>query len=68
MVGNQVRQRARVEVDLEPNLRVLGNESRLAQVFLNLLQNACDAMPEGDGNVMVVRGLSEGDTIRVEAR
>ncbi len=44
-----------IQLDLEPGLRVVGPQHRLAQVLLNLLLNAVDAL-EGRG------------TVRIEAR
>ncbi|MBN1206066.1 MAG: PAS domain S-box protein [Myxococcaceae bacterium] len=43
----QLRQRARLVRRYEPAPPVIGNESRLGQVFLNLLVNAAQAIPEG---------------------
>ena len=47
MAWNEVRHRARLVRDLAPVPLVRGNEARLGQVFLNLLVNAAQAMPEG---------------------
>ena len=47
MANNEVRHRARLELDLAPAPAVLGEEGRLAQVFLNLLINAAHSIPEG---------------------
>lgn len=47
MVANQTRHRARVIKDYTRVPAVLANESRLGQVFLNLVVNAADAIPEG---------------------
>jgi PAS domain S-box-containing protein len=48
MAWNEVRHRARLFKDYAADLpKVLGNESRLGQVFLNLLINAAQAIPEG---------------------
>jgi signal transduction histidine kinase/CheY-like chemotaxis protein len=52
MAFNEIRYRARVVKDFGATPAVLGNEARLGQVFLNLLINAAQAIPEGnvDGN------------------
>ena len=47
MAGKEMRQRARVLRDIQPVPTVKANESRLGQVFLNLLLNAAQAIPDG---------------------
>jgi len=47
MAGKEMRQRARVVRDIQPVPPVKANESRLGQVFLNLLLNAAQAIPDG---------------------
>jgi PAS domain S-box-containing protein len=47
MAWNEIRHRARLVKDYQPVPRVAGNEARLGQVFLNLLVNAAQAIPEG---------------------
>ncbi len=44
---NEIRRRARLSRDLEPVARVMGEQGRLSQLFLNLLLNAAQAIPEG---------------------
>ncbi|BDG07098.1 PAS domain S-box protein [Anaeromyxobacter paludicola] len=51
----EVKRRARLEVDLPPLPRVAGSTARLGQVFLNLLVNAAQAIPEGDPEAHEVR-------------
>jgi signal transduction histidine kinase len=46
MVGNEIRHRARLTLQLVPVEPVLGNEAQLKQVFVNLLVNAAHAIPE----------------------
>jgi PAS domain S-box-containing protein len=48
MAWNEIRHRARLVKDYERVPMALANESRLGQVFLNLLVNAAHAIPEGD--------------------
>jgi CheY-like chemotaxis protein len=47
MADNVIRHRARLLMDFEPVGAVEASESRLCQVFLNLLLNAAQAIPEG---------------------
>ncbi len=47
MAWNEVRHRARLVKDYQPAPAVEGNEARLGQVFLNLIVNAAQAIPEG---------------------
>jgi signal transduction histidine kinase len=47
MASNEIRHRARLTRDYADVLPVYGNESRLVQVFLNLIVNAAHAIPEG---------------------
>jgi PAS domain S-box-containing protein len=54
---SHIRLRAKLVRDYQPLLAVLADESRIGQVFLNLLVNAAQAIPEGDPekNRIVVR-------------
>jgi len=47
MAWNEIRHRARLVKDLGAVPPVRGSEARLGQVFLNLLVNAAQAIPEG---------------------
>jgi PAS domain S-box-containing protein len=55
MCGNEVRHRAHVVRDYGRVPRVKGSESRLGQVFLNLVLNAAQAIPEGHAHENEVR-------------
>ncbi|HET6340227.1 MAG TPA: response regulator [Polyangiales bacterium] len=48
MAWNELRHRAHVVRNFQPVPSVLANESRLGQVFLNLLINAAQAIEDGD--------------------
>jgi PAS domain S-box-containing protein len=65
---NEIRQRARIERAYEDGIRVMANESRLGQVFLNLLINAAQAIAPGDSQNqrIVVRTARAGDGVSVE--
>jgi nitrogen-specific signal transduction histidine kinase/ActR/RegA family two-component response regulator len=47
LAWNEIRNRARLSRDLASTPPVLGNEGRLAQVFLNLVVNAAQSIPAG---------------------
>ncbi|MFN7131054.1 MAG: ATP-binding protein, partial [Myxococcales bacterium] len=71
MALNEIRHRARLTRTLQPVPRVLGDEGRLAQVFLNLLVNAAQAITEGDcdrNTVHVETRLGPGGEVVVEVR
>jgi PAS domain S-box-containing protein len=55
MVWNEIRHRARLVRDFRPIPSVLANESRLGQVFLNLIVNAAQAIPEGRAHLHEIR-------------
>jgi CheY-like chemotaxis protein len=69
MAHNEIRHRATVVESYAQGLPpVHANASRLGQVFLNLLMNAAQAIPEGHaaGNEIRVRARREGDQVVVE--
>ncbi len=55
MAGNELRHRAQLVRAFGPKMSVRGTESRLGQVFLNLLVNAAQAIPEGRAATNTVR-------------
>ena len=55
MAWNEVRHRARLVKDYQPAPSVEGNEARLGQVFLNLIVNAAQAIPEGSADHHQIR-------------
>jgi PAS domain S-box-containing protein len=62
LAWNEVRHRARLVRDFASVPMVEANESRLAQVFVNLLINAAQAIPEGhvDQHDITIRTLQDG--------
>ena len=47
--------------DFDPSLpRVLGDRDQLIQVFMNLVRNAADAMPEAGGEITLTTGYRPG--------
>jgi nitrogen-specific signal transduction histidine kinase len=52
---NEIRHRARLVKDFGDVPLIDGNESRLGQVFLNLLLNAAQAIPEGEAERNEIR-------------
>ena len=55
MVANEVRHRAQLVKDYGHVPEVIANEARLGQVFLNLLLNAIQALPEDRVQANVIR-------------
>jgi len=71
MAWNEVRHRARLVKDYAPALPMIaGNASRLGQVFLNLVINAAQAIPEGaaEGNEIRITTRVDGDRVVVDVR
>lgn len=69
MAVHEIRSRARVEREYAPGLPdLVANPGRLHQVFLNLLHNAAQSMPEGhaDENVISVRTQLDGSRLRID--
>ncbi len=68
MATHELKHRATVTLDLGATPPVLANEGRLAQVFLNLLLNAVQAIPDGgaEGHVVALRTYADADGVVVE--
>ena len=61
MAWNEIRHRARMVKDYARTPPVTANESRLGQVFLNLLVNAAQAIPEGRADANEIRVATRTD-------
>jgi signal transduction histidine kinase len=61
IAGNQIRHRARLLKEYGDVPLVAANEGRLAQVFLNLLINAAESIPEGRAEDNVIRLVTRED-------
>ena len=68
MAANEIRHRARVVKQYAEVPAVDASEGRLGQVFLNLVVNAAQSLPEGhaDRNEIRVTTAAEGGFVRVE--
>jgi PAS domain S-box-containing protein len=69
MAGTETRHRARVVQEYGDVSAVEGNEARLGQVFVNLVVNAAQAIPEGDverNAIRVVTRMEGADRVVVE--
>jgi CheY-like chemotaxis protein len=65
VMWNELRHRVRVVKEFSAVPELLGDESRLAQVFLNLILNASQAIPDGRQGVLRISTVSEGDQVTV---
>ncbi len=61
MVWHEIRHRARLVRDFGEVPRVLANEARLGQVFINLLVNAAHAIPDGSAAANEIRVTTRRD-------
>jgi PAS domain S-box-containing protein len=68
MAAHETEGRARVDRELEPGLHAYVRGARVAQVILNLVVNAAQAIPAGQpaAHRIVVRAWREGDRAKIE--
>ncbi|MFT3837345.1 MAG: hybrid sensor histidine kinase/response regulator [Myxococcaceae bacterium] len=64
-VAKTVRYRARLDLELDAPVPTMGNRARLTQVFINLLVNAAQAIPEGrpEHHQVKVKSFVDGQTL-----
>lgn len=65
LTWNELRHRARVVKSFAGVPELLGDEARLAQVFINLILNACQAIPAERQGVLRISTASEGRHVSV---
>ncbi len=63
LVWNEIKHRARLVKEYDGLPAVRANEARLGQVFINLLVNAAQAMPEGEIERNVLRIVGRTDAL-----
>jgi len=68
LASHQVRHNATVELELEAVPEVFGNEGRLAQVLINLLINAGQALGENDRGVVRLTTRARAGRVLVEVQ
>ena len=68
LVDNQLRHRTDVVCDLTPLPKVVANEGKLVQVFVNILINAAHAIDKRDAstNRIAISSLRRGDEVIIE--
>jgi two-component system, cell cycle sensor histidine kinase and response regulator CckA len=65
LAWNELRHRVRVVKTYGVVPELLGDEARLSQVFLNLILNACQAIPDGRQGVLRISTTSEGGKVSI---
>jgi two-component system, NtrC family, sensor kinase len=68
IVNHEVKYRADVQLQMDELPLIECIPSQINQVFLNLIVNAAQAMPQGRRGLIVVRGTVEGETICIEVQ
>ena len=65
LTWNELRHRVRVVKSYGGVPELLGDEGRLAQVFVNLILNATQSIPDGRQGVLRISTASEGDRVSI---
>jgi two-component system cell cycle sensor histidine kinase/response regulator CckA len=63
MASSEIRHRARLEKEYGPVPVVAADEARLGQVFINLLVNAAQALPDGHADQHTIRVVTKTDSL-----
>jgi PAS domain S-box-containing protein len=66
LIGREIEARARLTITLDGDATVRANHARLLQVFLNLLTNALQALPEVGEHEIGVRSRIDGARVLIE--
>lgn len=68
LVRGEIRQRARLEIDVAPNLVVHADEPRVVQVLVHLLREAIESLPDDrpDRHEILIRARHENGTVAIE--
>jgi two-component system sensor histidine kinase PhcS len=71
-LSNEWKDRVQIQQEVPVALACHANRNKLTQVFVNLIQNALDALkgraPNGEPPGIVIRGRAEGGTVLVSVR
>lgn len=71
LANHEVRTKATLALELTPTPLVVGDESRLSQVVVNLIVNAAQAFPTGDvdrNRIVVSTAIEEDGTVALSIR
>lgn len=68
MIGNQLKSKAMLIIDVDEIPKVAGVKGKLEQVFINLLVNAAEAIPDGQAreNTICVSTTIENDNVIID--
>jgi signal transduction histidine kinase len=67
LLHHRLKKDIRVEINVDPNIQVSCNPQKISQVFVNLINNAIDAMNEGPGRISI-ESVEKSDTVEVHVR